>query len=58
MRQPQEQKIKQHSIYLTDSQVEVISRLSDTWNRSINGTIGKMIDDMVLIMEEHRDTKQ
>ncbi len=41
----------QHSVYLTEKQIDIVKGLADRWEKSINGTINKMINDMILIME-------
>lgn len=40
----------QYSVYLTDKQVDVVKSLADKWDTSINGTISKMLDDMITLI--------
>lgn len=40
----------QYSVYLTSKQVGVVKSLATKWDQSINGTISKMLDDMIQIM--------
>lgn len=45
----------QLSVYLTDKQVEVVKSLSEKWNKSINGTISKMLDDMITLIDDEQN---